>query len=204
MTVIITTLVKPIVGKTKLAEGRVRKAAEIFTSHGGKCRVTRSVLGGMSGAIGLQSATPDFTTAMSVMSAGMNDPAFQNMMEERESNPAGEMSGPIMFRTIYGDIAWDTHPVSMMRIYRMARKNVPAAVSLLEEVDALSDEINMVGVAPIVNDDMEIFNATYQFKSLTDYGAQVDQVGMSAEYQAIVIRANDLGTIISSAVYMTM
>ena len=45
MTVVITTGVKPIIGKSRLAEERVRQAAEIYASHGGKVRVARVVMG---------------------------------------------------------------------------------------------------------------------------------------------------------------
>ena len=204
MTVIVTTMAKPIVGKTSIAEARMRTAAEVFERHGGKCRVTRVLFGGMLGGIGMQCATADFSTAMSVMSAGMSDPAFEAMMAEREAEPGAEMAGRMIFRTVYGDIAWDTHPVSMARIYRIVRKNIPAAVSIMEEVDSLSNEINVVGVAPVVNEDMGILHATYQFKSLKDYGAKVDGIGMSEAYQAMVIKANELGILESSMVYMTI
>ena len=81
MTVVITTAVKPIIGKSRLAEERVRQAAEIYANHGGKVRVARVVMGIYSGSMLLQSATADFTTATSVMSKAMNDPSFQKLME---------------------------------------------------------------------------------------------------------------------------
>ena len=114
------------------------------------------------------------------------------------------MMGPMMFRTIYGDIGWDTHPVSQMRVYQMPRKNVPQAVSILGEVDAMTDDVKVTGVAPVVTEDMTLIHATYQFKSITDWGEQVDKIGMSEEFQKIVDRANELGTLVSSGVYMTI
>ena len=204
MTVIVTTMANPIVGKTSIAEARMRTAAEVFERHGGKCRVTRVLFGGMLGGIGMQCATADFSTAMSVMSDGMSDPAFEAMMAEREADPGAEMAGRMIFRTVYGDIAWDTHPVSMARIYRIARKNIPAAVAIIEEVDGLSDEINVVGVLPVVNEDMGILHATYQFKSLKDWGEKIDEIGMSDSFQTIVTKANELGTLESSMAYMSI
>ena len=105
----------------------------------------------------------------------------KKLMEEREAKPAAEMMGPLMFRTIYGEIAWDTHPVSQMRIYQMSRKNVPQAVSILGEVDAMTDDVKVTGIAPVVTEDMTVIHATYQFKSITEWGEQVDKIGMSEE-----------------------
>jgi len=204
MTVVIAAAVKPIIGKSQLAEERVRKVAEIYDHHGGKVRVARVIMGMYAGNMLLQTATPDFTTATSVMSGAMNDDAYQQVMQEREENPGAEMMGPFMFRTIYGDIAWDTHPVSQMRIYQISRKNIPAAVSILGEVDALTEAIKVVGVAPVVSDDMTIIHATYQFKSIPHWGEQIDKIGMSEEFQQLVSKANDLGTLVSSGVYMTI
>ncbi|GIS90568.1 MAG: hypothetical protein CM1200mP20_06090 [Pseudomonadota bacterium] len=44
---------------------------------------------------------------------------------------------------------------------------------------------------------MTLILATYQFKSLTEYGVQVDKVGMSDAFQQIVNRAGELGTLVS-------
>ena len=86
----------------------------------------------------------------------------------------------------------------------LARKNIPAAVAMIEEVDGLSDEINVVGVLPVVSADMGILHATYQFKSLKDWGEKVDEIGMSDTFQAIVTKANELGTLESSMGYMSI
>ena len=81
---------------------------------------------------------------------------------------------------------------------------MPAAVEILGEVDELTDEVKVAGVAPVVSEDMTLILATYQFKSLTEYGVQVDKVGMSDAFQQIVNRAGELGTLVSSSVYMSI
>ena len=70
--------------------------------------------------------------------------------------------------------------------------------------DALTEDIKVVGVAPVVSDDMTIIHATYQFKSIPHWGEQIDKIGMSEEFQQLVSKANDLGTLVSSGVYMTI
>ena len=79
MTVVIAAAVKPIIGKSQLAEERVRKVAAIYDHHGGKVRVARVIMGMYAGSMLLQTATPDFTTATSVMSGAMNDDAYQQV-----------------------------------------------------------------------------------------------------------------------------
>ena len=64
--------------------------------------------------------------------------------------------------------------------------------------------VNVVGVLPVVNEDMGILHATYQFKSLKDWGEKVDEIGMSDAFQAIVTKANELGTLESSMGYMSI
>ncbi len=204
MTVVTTNMVKPITGKSQLAQDRMRRAAKIYEKHGGKVRIVRFLMGAYAGNMALQSAASDFTTSMSVADGVINDSSFVDLMQERESEPAAEMIGPFLFRTIYGDIAWDTHPVSQMRAYQMPRKNVPAAVQILGEVDQLTDEVEVAGVAPVVSEDMTLILATYQFTSIADYGVQLDKVGMSDAFQQIVNKASELGTLVSSSVYMTI
>ena len=204
MTVVTTNMVKPIIGKSQLMQDRIQKTAKIFEKHGGKVRIVQFLMGAYAGNMALQSASADFTASMAVADGVINDPSFEELMQEREAEPAAEIIGPILFRTIYGDIAWDTHPVSQMRAYRLSRKNVPAAVEILGEVDELTDEVKVAGVAPVVSEDMTLILATYQFKSLTEYGVQVDKVGMSDAFQQIVNRAGELGTLVSSSVYMSI
>jgi hypothetical protein len=93
--------VKPIIGKSQLAEERVRKVAEIYDHHGGKVRVARVIMGMYAGSMLLQTATPDFTTATSVMSGVMDDDAYQQVMQEREANPGAEMMRHCDYLTKY-------------------------------------------------------------------------------------------------------
>ena len=51
MTVVIAAAVKPIIGKSQLAEERVRKVADIYDHHGGKVRVARVIMGMYAGSM---------------------------------------------------------------------------------------------------------------------------------------------------------
>ena len=64
------------------------------------------------------------------------------------------MIGPNMFRTIYGELGTLQEKAHLIRYYQMPRHNIPAAIELMGEIDALSDDVNLTAVAPVAHEQM--------------------------------------------------
>jgi len=199
MTVISARIIQPTIGKTALSHQRARSAAGIMARHGAKVRINNIVAGDGAGSIVVLSAYPDFATTARVFESYQKDPDFQQLRQDRELNPAGTIVGPLVSRTVYGDISWDDHPVSMHRIYKVERSKLQDALSILPDVEKLLDDASgVVAIVPTFGPDMDRLTVVYQFTSITAAGEQIDRIGMSEEFQKIVIKAHDSGTLIST------
>ena len=55
-----------------------------------------------------------------------------------------------------------------------------------------------MAVVPTFGPDMDRLTVVYQFTSIAAAGEQIDRIGMSEEFQKIVIKAHDSGTLVST------
>ena len=199
MTVISARIIQPTIGKTAVALQRARDAADIMARHGAKVRVNNIAAGDGAGSIVVLSAYPDFATTARVFESYQKDPDFQKLLQERELDPAGTMVGPLVARTVYGDISWDDHPVTMHRIYKVEKAKLQDAISILPDIEKLSDDTSgVMAIVPTFGPDMDRLTVVYQFTSITAAGEQIDRIGMSEEFQKLVIKAHDTGTLVST------
>ena len=199
MTVISARIIQPTIGKTALAHQRARSAADIMARHGAKVRVNNIAAGDGAGSIVVLSAYPDFATTSRVFESYQKDPDFQKLLQERELDPAGTMVGPLVARTVYGDISWDDHPVTMHRIYKVEKAKLQDALSILPDIEKLSDDTSgVMAIVPTFGPDMDRLTVVYQFTSITAAGEQIDRIGMSEEFQKLVIKAHGSGTLVSA------
>ena len=199
MTVISARIIQPTIGKTAVALQRARDAADIMARHGAKVRVNKIAAGDGAGSIVVLSAYPDFATTARVFESYQKDPDFQKLLQERELDPAGTMVGPLVARTVYGDISWDDHPVTMHRIYKVEKAKLQDAISILPDIEKLSDDTSgVMAIVPTFGPDMDRLTVVYQFTSITAAGEQIDRIGMSEEYQKLVIKAHGSGTLVSA------
>jgi hypothetical protein len=189
MTVISARIIQPTIGKTAVALQRARDAADIMARHGAKVRVNNIAAGDGAGSIVVLSAYPDFATTARVFESYQKDPDFQKLLQERELDPAGTMVGPLVARTVYGDISWDDHPVTMHRIYKVEKAKLQDAISILPDIEKLSDDTSgVMAIVPTFGPDMDRLTVVYQFTSITAAGEQIDRIGMSEEFQKLVIK----------------
>ena len=114
------------------------------------------------------------------------------------------MIGPNMFRTIYGELGTLQEKAHLIRYYQMPRHNIPAAIELMGEIDALSDDVNLTAVAPIAHEQMGMIAGVYRFNSMAHAGKAIDEVGMSEAFQNLVNKANTLGTLTSAQMNITL
>jgi len=199
MTVISARIIQPTIGKTAVALQRARDAADIMARHGAKVRVNNIAAGDGAGSIVVLSAYPDFATTARVFESYQKDPDFQKLLQERELDPAGTMVGPLVARTVYGDISWDDHPVTMHRIYKVEKAKLQDALSILPDIEKLSDDTSgVMAIVPTFGPDMDRLTVVYQFTSITAAGEQIDRIGMSEEFQKLVIKAHGSGTLVSA------
>ena len=201
MTVISVRRMTPQIGKTELATSRVRAMAGIVATAGGRTRIGQVVAGEGAGSMQLYAAFTDFTSISKATLAIAADPARVKLLHERELNPAGEVVGPEVYRTVFGDVAPD-YPVIMQREYRLPRENLQNALSLLPEIEKLgkSHDFKMMAVVPVIADDLGRMVVAYYSKTMEDLGRTIDEVGMSEEFQKIVTKANTFGVLEKSRV----
>jgi hypothetical protein len=201
MTVISVRRMTPTVGKTELATSRVRTMAGIVATAGARVRIGQVVAGEGAGCIQLYAAFPDFVSIHKATITIAADPARVKLLHERETNPAGEVVGPDVYRTVFGDVAPD-YSVIMQREYRVPRENLQNALSLLPEIEELgkSHDYKMMAVVPVIADDLGRLIVAYYSRTMEDLGRTIDEVGMSEQFQKIVAKANTFGTLEKSRV----
>ena len=201
MTVISVRRMTPQIGKTELATSRVRAMAGIVATAGGRVRIGQVVAGEGAGSMQLYAAFTDFASISKATLAIAADPARVKLLHERELTPAGEVVGPEVYRTVFGDVAPD-YPVIMQREYRLPRENLQNALSLLPEIEKLgkSHDFKMMAVVPVIANDLGRMVVAYYSKTMEDLGRTIDEVGMSEEFQKIVTKANTFGVLEKSRV----
>ena len=201
MTVISVRKMTPTVGKTELATSRVRAMAGIVARAGARVRIGQVVAGEGAGSMHLYAAFEDFSSISRATLTIASDPARATLLHERELNPAGEVVGPEVYRTIYGDVA-PNYPIVMQREYRLPRENLQDALSLLPEIEKLgkSHDFKMMAGVPVIADDLGRMVVAYYNKTMEDLGKTIDEVGMSEKFQKIVTKANTFGTLEKSRV----
>jgi hypothetical protein len=201
MTIISVRKMTPTVGKTELATSRVRAMAGIVARAGARVRIGQVVAGEGAGSMHLYAAFEDFSSISRATLTIASDPARATLLHERELNPAGEVIGPEVYRTIYGDVA-PNYPIVMQREYRLPRENLQDALSLLPEIEKLgkSHDFKMMAIVPVIADDLGRMVVAYYNKTMEDLGKTIDEVGMSEKFQKIVTKANTLGTLEKSRV----
>jgi hypothetical protein len=201
MTVIAYTIVRPHAGKRPATESRARQLGGIYARHGASVKIASVVSGPNTGCIVLLRGYADFRTAAKAFQAINNDPAHGEFWREREANPAADIViARDISRRIYGEGQWDTHPVSHIRQYDITRNNVAEALELLPEVSKIlsKSDVNVAALVPITGENLSSMTVSYQFRSIDHWGEALDTVGTSDEFQAIVVKASEFGTLRSA------
>ena len=201
MTVISMRQITPVIGKTELATSRVRAMAGIVARAGARVRIGNVVGGEGAGSLHMYAAWENFEALSRGTVKIASDPARQKLLHERELYTGGEMIGPEVYRTVYGDLAPD-YPVVMQREYSVPRENLVDALGLLPDIEKLGKDhdYKLAAVIPVIADDLGRMAVLYYYKTLEELGVAIDQIGMSEEFQKIVAKANTLGTLTKSRV----
>ena len=129
------------------------------------------------------------------MNAVWQDEEFKEMNVERDKDPGGIPVWPLFLRDVCGKPKISA-PVHLARTYRLPRARLSKAIDLVDQVSSLSEETSVCGVLPVLSPEMDTMVGVYQFESMEDAGRLTDQVGMSSEFQQIVSKASELGTLV--------
>jgi hypothetical protein len=192
---------RPFAGKAALAVERAHTLGGIYTRNGGRVRVGRVIAGDGAGQIYFGVAFDDGKSMGQIFEKVQADPSFVKLTEEAELDPAASVSGPEVYRFLYGQPG-PSHPINLYREYTMSREKVADALALMPELDALLKDydIRLTITVPVFSSDMARFIANYRYQSPAHLGEAIDGVLASAEFQAIVNRAAALGSLTRSRV----
>ena len=201
MTVISARHVIPKTGRTDLALERARAYCGIMARCGARPRLGKVYAGAGAGQLRIYGGYDSFTHASQVAEKILADPAALKIMHEREMNPAGDIVGPLVARRIYGTPSTE-YSIALQREWQMPRANIGEAVEMMPEIEAMGKEmdVKLTSVAPVIADELDRIIVSYWFKSMEALGNGIDNVGMSEEYQAAVMKASELGTLLRSRI----
>ena len=115
MAILGVTVARPHEGKRLTAENRARQLGGIYARHGASVKVSTIITGPNTGCIVVVRGYSDFRTAAKAFQAVNNDPAHAEFWREREANPAADIViARDIYRRVYGEGQWSTHPVSQI------------------------------------------------------------------------------------------
>ena len=185
----------PHTGKAEMAKTRMRAAAGIIARNGALGVATTQVVAGYgAGSMHLYSYIEGMGHGAEVSSRLMTDPSWAALMADREASPSAEVVGPEIGRLVAG--APDPSNTAMLaREWIMPRENMQAAADMVPELQKMTSaqHVNTTRWAPVVGSDMSRITVVYSAADLIALGKGVDGVGMSAEFQAMVVEASKLG-----------
>jgi hypothetical protein len=192
-------VVTPIVGKSELAIERSKRLVAILTRAGAAARVARVAVGDGAGNLEVYARFANFSAGTKAMQTMAADPEFKAFNAEREKEPAASVTGPYVYRTVYGEAT--AQPVLVQRIYRLPRSHLQNMLALFPEVRALFDSsVGISGVIPVFAPEMDSLGIVYYNDSLDSVGRVLDTVGLSEAFQNIVTKAAQYATLVASRV----
>ena len=206
MSVVAASILRPFAGKRSVAEERIKKMGSVLERYGANVKTTNFVAGEHKGCICLMRSYPDFKTATAALLKATNDPDGQEVRNQREADPAGEM---IVMRevgrSIFGEAKWASNPVSMIREYAISRADVSKAMPILEGAQNIMDkeEVNVRVTMPILSPVMGRIRGAYQFKSLDHLGEVLDTTSADSEMQSLIEKANTFSSLEAASVMVS-
>ena len=194
-------IARPHPGKMDVVMERTNRLVEILSRHGGKTRRSRVVAGAGAGEIHVYAQYDSMAAGTGANVAMMDDPEYRKLMADREADPSADIVGPEVFRSIWGDMT-PTDTVRMHRTYAMQRSHIKSAIGLLEEIGKLveNEPVSIMAGVPVLASRMDTVTVVYSFADMHAFGDGVDRIGMSPEFQDIVNRADEVGTLFESCV----
>ena len=197
MKIVSVRQMSPSAGKEMLMEERIRRASGVMARHGAASRIFKIQGGDSAGDYLLMNLFNSFSAASSTFQKMSADPELAKLFMERALNPAGDITGPDLFRTVYGEPPAKPSPVLIGRGYQVPRGKAKEMLAMAPELEALFKNVDSsIGIVmPVIAADHEMMYITYRFSSMDHMGSALDTMVENQDFQNLITKANELGTL---------
>lgn len=197
MKIVSVRQMSPSAGKEMLMEERIRRASGVMARHGAASRIFKIQGGDSAGDYLLMNLFNSFSEASSTFQKMSADPELAKLFMERALNPAGDITGPDLFRTVYGAPPAKPSPVLIGRGYKVPRGKAHEMLAMAPELEALFKKVDSsIGIVmPVIAADHEMMYITYRFSSMDHMGSALDTMVENQDFQNLITKANELGTL---------
>ena len=98
---------------------------------------------------------------------------------------------------VYGGPTKPPRPLMVQRMYHMPRNSIGGVMDLAPQLDNLMQSMDVyIGiVVPMAAADHEEMFVVYRFHSMDHWGESVDKMVDNEEFQSLVAKGNELGTL---------
>ncbi len=206
MKIISVREMSPSAGKETLMEERLRRASGVMARHGATSRIFKIGGGAGAGNYLLMNLYNSFSEAGSSFQKYSADPELAKLFMERAVNPAGDITGPDLWRSVYGDPPEKPATILINRAYKVPRGKVKDMLAMAPELETLFKKVDVsIGAAmPVIAADHEMMAVTYRFTSIDHMGSALDTMVENQDFQNLITKANEIGTLKMSRILTLM
>jgi hypothetical protein len=206
MKIISVREMSPSAGKETLMEERLRRASGVMARHGAVSRIFKIGAGAGAGNYLLMNLFNSFSEGMTSFQKYSADPELEKLFMERAANPAGDIMGPDLYRSVYGDPPAKPATILINRAYHVPRGKVQDMLAMAPELEALFKKVDVsIGVVmPVIAANNEMMGITYRFTSMDHMGTALDTMVENQDFQNLITKANEVGTLKMSRVLSLM
>ena len=206
MKIISVREMSPSAGKEILMEERLRRASGVMARHGAVSRIFKIGAGAGAGNYLLMNLFNSFSEGMTSFQKYSADPELEKLFMERAANPAGDIMGPDLYRSVYGDPPAKPATILINRAYHVPRGKVQDMLAMAPELESLFTKVDVsIGVVmPVIAANNEMMGITYRFTSMDHMGTALDTMVENQDFQNLITKANEVGTLKMSRVLNLM
>ena len=206
MKIISVREMSPSAGKETLMEERLRRASGVMGRHGAMSRIFKIGAGAGAGNYLLMNLFNSFSEGMTSFQKYSADPELEKLFMERAANPAGDIMGPDLYRSVYGDPPAKPATILINRAYQVPRGKVQDMLAMAPELESLFKKVDVsIGVVmPVIAANNEMMGITYRFTSMDHMGTALDTMVENQDFQNLITKANEVGTLKMSRVLSLM
>ena len=206
MKIISVREMSPSAGKETLMEERLRRASGVMARHGAVSRIFKIGAGAGAGNYLLMNLFNSFSEGMTSFQKYSADPELEKLFMERAANPAGDIMGPDLYRSVHGDPPAKPATILINRAYHVPRGKVQDMLAMAPELESLFKKVDVsIGVVmPVIAANNEMMGITYRFTSMDHMGTALDTMVENQDFQNLITKANEVGTLKMSRVLSLM
>ena len=206
MKIISVREMSPSAGKETLMEERLRRASGVMARHGAVSRIFKIGAGAGAGNYLLMNLVNSFSEGMTSFQKYSADPELEKLFMERAANPAGDIMGPDLYRSVHGDPPAKPATILINRAYHVPRGKVQDMLAMAPELESLFKKVDVsIGVVmPVIAANNEMMGITYRFTSMDHMGTALDTMVENQDFQNLITKANEVGTLKMSRVLSLM